>query len=182
MAQGRDCDQILIGDVAAKDRTSLAKLYDRHAGPMLALAHRFLHNRGDAEDLVHDVFIEVWHKAGDYKAQRSSVRSWLLLRLRSRAIDRLRSLEVARKHAMVAAHLPVKDSPTLAQQVDSDRMKQSLGILNEAQRTIIELCYFQGLTCREAASHCKIPIGTVKSRLSAALARLRTELTPAMGD
>ena len=81
------------------DRSAVGHLYDRHAPAMLGVASRILRDRRDAEDLVHDVFVEAWRKASSFSELRGSVRSWLLVRTRSRAIDRLRSLEVARRHA-----------------------------------------------------------------------------------
>ena len=94
-----DLDRKLMEGVRTGDRTALAELYDRHASGMLGLAVRILGDRGDAEDLIHDVFLESWKKAGSYAAERGSARAWLLMRVRSRAIDRVRSLTVARRHA-----------------------------------------------------------------------------------
>ena len=71
-------------------QAAMARLYDRYAPPLLSAGQRMLGSRRDAEDLLHDVFVEVWQQAGDYSAARGSVKSWLFLRMRSRAIDRLR--------------------------------------------------------------------------------------------
>src|SRR5512145_1494630 len=73
-------DELLVAAVAFADEAALAELYDRHAGPMLGVALRVLGTRSDAEDLVHDVFVEAWQKAAAFDAQRGSVRSWLLMR------------------------------------------------------------------------------------------------------
>src|SRR4030095_9636091 len=96
-------DERLIAAVGLGDEAALAALYDRHASAMLGVAYRVLRNRTDAEDLVHDVFVESWNKARDFQPSRGTLRSWLLMRVRSRGIDRLRSLEAARRHAMAAA-------------------------------------------------------------------------------
>jgi len=180
--QRRSEDELLLAAVARGDEPALASLYDRHASAMLGVALRVMRNRTDAEDLVHDVFVEAWHKARDFDASRGSVRSWLLLRLRSRGIDRLRSLEAARRHAMAAKQQsddglpagvpPIWDTP------DRARACAALDGLPEDQRTLIELAYFQGMTCSEMAAHRKIPLGTVKTRIAAGMAKLRQALLP----
>jgi RNA polymerase sigma-70 factor, ECF subfamily len=172
-------DKKLMSLVKAGDRRALAALYDRHAPQMLGLAFRILQNRGDAEDLLHDVFLEVWRKAGHYDAQRSAVRTWLVLRMRSRAIDRLRALTKLRDQAGFTDEVrsvPEGERPNHI----SDRViaQRALESLSQEQRTVIELGYFEGLTCREIAARCEIPVGTVKSRLSAAMQKLRQHLKP----
>jgi len=171
-----DRDAGLIAAVSAGDETALAELYDRHASALLGVALRVLRNRSDAEDLVHDVFVEAWQRAADYDPGRGSVRSWLLVRVRSRGVDRLRSLEAARRHGMLPAPEAPAPEPSVAPLWDGPdhaRARSALDELPEAQRTLVELAYFEGMTCSEMATHCGIPIGTVKSRLSAAMARLR---------
>jgi RNA polymerase sigma-70 factor (ECF subfamily) len=159
------------------DARGLAGLYDRHAPAMLGVALRILRDRGDAEDLVHDVFIEAWNKAASFSLERGGVRTWLLVRVRSRAIDRLRSLEVARRHARHAEQqigvppAPVADAP--AGSPDRLRARTALAALPEPQRLVLELAYFEGFSCSEIASRCDTPLGTVKSRLLAGMRELR---------
>ena len=170
--------------LAGGDRGALAELYDRHASAMLAVAIRILRNRQDAEDLLHDVFVEVHDKAGQYDPARGSVRSWLIVRVRSRAIDRQRSLAVARRHAMARAAdaaEPEAELPRSWDGVDQARARRALDGLPEEQRVLVELGYFEGLSHAEMAAHCGIPIGTVKSRLTAALRKLRSALIPPGG-
>ena len=172
-------DVSLVAALALGDRGALAELYDRHASAMLGVALRVLHSRSDAEDLLHDVFVEAWQRAGAYEAGRGSVRSWLLVRVRSRGIDRLRSLEAARRHGMLPAAVepgPVASVAPLWDGPDHARARAALDDLPEAQRTLVELAYFEGLTCSEMAARCGIPIGTVKSRLATAMSRLRASV------
>ena len=171
-------DRGLIAAAAASDERALAELYDRHVAAMLGVSLRILKVRQDAEDLVHDVFLEAWQRAGDFDASRGSVRSWLLVRTRSRAVDRLRSLEAARRRGLLARaeQGPEEASaPPVWDGLDRARAKRALDALPEAQRTLVELAYFDGLTCSEMAARCGIPIGTVKSRLSAGMSKLRHE-------
>lgn len=174
-----DADRAAIEAIAQGDRSGLAHLYDRHAGVMLRVACRVLKRRRDAEDLLHDVFLEAWHKASSYDARRGSVRGWLLLRVRSRAIDRLRTLQVMRAHAHRAAapDAGVAAAPdTAGTHYDGELARTALGQLSGKQQRVVELGYFKGLTCREIAAECGIPLGTVKSRLSAGLSNLRRQL------
>lgn len=170
-------DEGLMAAAAAGDEAALAGLYDRHAATMLGVALRILKTRQDAEDLVHDVFVEAWQRAADFDATRGSVRSWLLVRVRSRAVDRLRSLDAARRRGLISVVSEHGDGePSVApiwDGLDRARAKTALDALPEAQRQLVELAYFEGMTCSEMAAHCAIPIGTVKSRLSAAMAKLR---------
>lgn len=174
-------DESLMAAAAVGDESALADLYDRHAGAMLGVALRILKLRQDAEDLVHDVFVEAWQKAADFDVGRGSVRSWLMVRVRSRGVDRLRSLSAARRRGLLgdgegppeaegAPVAPVWDGP------DRARARKALDGLPDAQRALVELAYFEGMTCSEMAAHCEIPIGTVKSRLAAAMDKLRDAL------
>ena len=178
----RSEDGVLIRAAADGDEAALATLYDRHASAMLGVACRVLRNRADAEDLVHDVFVEAWRKARDFDAARGSVRSWLLLRVRSRGLDRLRSLDAARRHAMAARDDASQPSqialPPAWDGSDQQRACAALEGLPEEQRRLVELAYFEGMTCSEMAAHCGIPLGTVKSRLAAGMAKLRQSLLP----
>ena len=87
-AAGGAADAILMASVARGDREALARLYDRHADVVLALIQRIVRDGALAEDLLHDVFLEAWHHAAAYDPQRGSVRTWLMIRARSRALDR----------------------------------------------------------------------------------------------
>jgi RNA polymerase sigma-70 factor (ECF subfamily) len=174
-------DESLMAAAAVGDGSALGELYDRHAGAMLGVALRILKLRQDAEDLVHDVFVEAWQKAADFDASRGSVRSWLLVRVRSRGVDRLRRRGLfgdgeSRPEAAEAKLPAAWDAP------DRERARKALGALPEPQRTLVELAYFEGMTCSEMAAHCAIPLGTVKSRLSAALGKLREALAAGGGS
>jgi RNA polymerase sigma-70 factor (ECF subfamily) len=104
------------------------------------------------------------------------VRAWLLMRVRSRAIDRLRMLTTARQRlggAMSVNAEPAAPAAAPDASPDHARARTALQQLPESQRAVIELSYFEGMTCREIGDHCSIPVGTVKSRLSAGIKKLR---------
>jgi RNA polymerase sigma-70 factor (ECF subfamily) len=158
----------------------LAALYDRYAPALLGLALRMLADRRDAEDLVHDVFLEAWHRARSYDPARGPVRSWLLVKLRSRALDRLRALEVVHRHVQRLDGLD-PDPGALRELERFRRMARSRAIdaisaLPASQREIVEMSSIQGYSCSEIAERCGLPVGTVRSRLSRALASLRRQL------
>ena len=87
----------LVRAIASGDRAALARLYDLYSSLLFALGIRILRDRREAEDLLHDVFLEIWRSAADYDPDRGKVRTWLLIRMRCRAQDRLRSARVSRR-------------------------------------------------------------------------------------
>ncbi|MCB1985448.1 MAG: sigma-70 family RNA polymerase sigma factor [Burkholderiales bacterium] len=176
-----DSDTQLIERIAKQDHDALAQLYQRHVMQMLAVAFRILGSRKDAEDLIHDVFLEIWNKAGDFDAKRSSVRNWILLRVRSRAIDRLRASRQAQKYFSMdefdESEL-TRPGPEPEQLAEWQQARSVVKRLPESQYNVVILSYYEGLTCAEIAERCQIPVGTVKSRLSAAIKYLRRVLQP----
>lgn len=173
-------DALDVAGMARGDRTALAALYDRYAGILLGLGLRILGDRREAEDVVHDVFIEAWGAAATYDPTRGSVSTWLVLRMRSRTLDRVRSAGRSRTF--------VSDDPTshgtLAAQMTADHqgvaeamaMRSALEELPAEQRRVLELGYFGGMSSSEIAHEVGISIGTVKSRTAAGLSKLRTRL------
>lgn len=178
-SSGNEADVELIRSVQKGDRVALAQLYDRFAPILMAVATRILGERREAEDLLHDVFLEVWRQAADYDVTRGSVRAWIMIRLRSRALDRRKSAGYARAVPLDAAeHVDDReaggDDPTFGP--DRTAVRRALAALPEEQRTVLELGYFEGLSSSEIAARIDAPVGTVKSRVAAALAKLRAGL------
>ena len=175
-----EADVAWVASMAEGQPEALAGLYDLHASAMLGLAVRLLGDRRDAEDLVHDVFLEAWRRAGSYDRRRAPVRSWLLLMVRSRALDRLRSLEVIRRHAQPGqAGDPAAAAVALPEGlrgVARSRALEAISTLPDAQREVVQMSCLEGLSCSEIARRCGVPVGTVKSRLARALAALRDRL------
>jgi len=164
-------DAALVAAMARGDRDALAKLYERHAGVLLGLALRIVRERREAEDLLHDVLLEAWKAAKDFDPKRGRVRTWLTIRMRSRALDLQKSARVSRNAGDAGLEVVVDERERTSP--DHRRVRDALAGLGQEQRTVVELAYFEGLSCSEIASKIKIPIGTVKSRLAAGLARLR---------
>lgn len=181
-----DPDTLLVEAMADGDRTALARLYDRHAPMLLALATRVLGAADEAEDLVHDVLLEAWHRALDFDPRRGSVRTWLALRTRSRALDRLRmrgrrgAVEAPDDEAGERPVVPASHDGEPSLTSDRHRVRVALSNLPPPQRFVLEQAYFEGLSAAEIAERSGVPLGTIKSRTAAGLARLR-ELFRAAG-
>jgi RNA polymerase sigma-70 factor (ECF subfamily) len=179
-------DAELVIAVASGERAALASLYDRYASTLLGLGIRVLRSRRDAEDVVHDVFLEVWRRAHSYDPARASVRGWLLLMMRCRSLDRRKSAAfslstpldtIGHEGANGAGHLAEGPSSDRAgEAIDHKRAVAALAALPDAQREVLVLGYFQGLSSSEIATELQIPIGTVKSRVAAAMRALRERM------
>jgi RNA polymerase sigma-70 factor (ECF subfamily) len=170
-------DARLIAAASRGDRESFARVYDRHAGTLLAVALRIVRERREAEDLVHDVFLEAWRVAKEYDPGRGTVRAWLTMRIRSRALDRLKSAGFSKRgtldEARVASTAGADDAGLSA---DRDKVRRALAQLPDEQRQALELGFFEGLSSTEIAERMNVPVGTVKSRVAAALAKLRAAI------
>jgi len=168
-------DAALMVALVRGDRQALAAIYDRHAGVLLALATRLLGDRPQAEELLHDVFVEAWHHARDFDPARGSVRAWLVTRTRSRAFDR-RSARA--RQGRLAEQAAREQSARTGDEdagapVDAARVRQQVGRLPAELVAVLEMAYFEGLSFSEIADALGIPLGTVKSRMARALSLLR---------
>jgi RNA polymerase sigma-70 factor (ECF subfamily) len=174
-ADASESDESLITGAAGGDADALARLYDRYAPVLLSAGQRLLGGRREAEDLLHDIFVEVWQQAGEYNPERGSVKSWLFLRLRSRGIDRLRlksrkNVELGEQLIATTASDPGED-PSLSP--DRAEVRRRLESLPPDQRVAIELAYFGGLSGAQIAAELGVPIGTIKTRLALGMSKLR---------
>lgn len=172
-------DTELMARAAGGDPEAFALIYDRHAGALLALAQRMLGRSDEALDLLHDVFLEAWQHVREYDASRATPRTWLIVRLRSRALDRLaRSVRGAGVAQQLEAFAAVAPDSLGEQQRDVAR---ALATLDAGVRRVLELTYFDGLTAVEIGERDGTPIGTVRSRLARGLEQLRALLTSLKG-
>ncbi len=170
-------DAALVAALANGDRGALGQLYDRYSGLLLAVGMQRLKDRRDAEEVLHDVFVEAWRHADAYDGARGTVRAWLVTRMHSRSLDRVRSPGWSRRASFDAARaerIGYDDDPSLA--LDRERVQAALGDLPGEQRQVIELAYFAGLSSSEIAEREDLPVGTVKSRTAAAMTKLRAGL------
>jgi len=171
----------LIQKVANQDRDAFGQLYDRFSSLVFALAMRMLRVRSDAEDLLQEVFVQIWRQAQSYSVQRGSPEAWIVNIARSRAIDKIRSIRRMEKSFVLT------DDPARAESgenVESSAaesearmaMNSALANLPETQRKVLELAYFDGLTQTEIANRLAEPLGTIKTRMRSGIQRLRDML------
>lgn len=165
------------------ERQALADLYDRYAPRLLALGVRMLGDRREAEDVVHDVFVEAWNAAASYAPERGTVSSWMNLRMRSRCLDRLRSADRSRTiRSDDAAALAVVPATVPPSSGDQTTVLRALESLSPEQRRVLELGYFAGMSMSEIAEVVGVSVGTVKSRTAAALEKLRARFATPAGE
>jgi RNA polymerase sigma-70 factor (ECF subfamily) len=182
LAIDRESDAELVRRVVERDGDALSELYDRFSGVLLALIRRVVGGAGDAEEVLQEVFVQVWRQADRYDPKRSSVSNWLSLISRSRSIDRLRKVRVKERTAQAASvEDPRRDtSPEGARNVlfkeRRARIREALGELPKEQRRVIELTFFEGMTQSEISHSTGIPLGTVKTRTLLAMKKLRKAL------
>jgi RNA polymerase sigma-70 factor (ECF subfamily) len=174
------------GDLAARlqrrEPAALADLYDRYGKLAYSLIYRVVHDVGVAEDLVQETFLRVWNRAQGFDAERGALGPWLLAVARNRAIDYVRSS--GGKMARGAMELEYAERPAVFVNFEADvlsqdqarRVRAALQKLNENQRHVIELAYFEGLSQSEMAERMGQPLGTVKTWVRTALKNLRDDL------
>jgi RNA polymerase sigma-70 factor, ECF subfamily len=166
-------DTELIAQIARGQQAALGALYDRHSSLLLAVLKRLLRDTQEAEDVLHEVFLEVWQHAADFDPGRGSVRSWLVMRARSRGLDRWRVL-VRQRGLAQEALLPNEATSTAS--AENLSVRRALSNLAPELRSLLELGYFEGMSSAEIAAHEGLPVGTVKSRVARALTELREVL------
>jgi RNA polymerase sigma-70 factor, ECF subfamily len=171
-------DEELISLVGRGDAEAFAVLYDRHSRAAYSLAHRMMGERQAAEDLAQDGFLKVWRSATSYRADRGSVRTWILSIVHNRGIDQLRSLASRRRtQEKIEASAP-KSQPSEAfaeswRNSQREQVREALSTLPPEQLKVLELAYFSGYTHVEIAELLGLPLGTVKGRMRLGLKKIR---------
>lgn len=182
-------DRELAARLRRGDRTALAALYDRYGGVVLALLLRIVRSQAEAEDLLQEVFLQAWRRAPEYDPRRGTFSAWLFTIARNRALDVARSprhkaallkpaSEAPAKEAAAAGDLadPADPEETLALKRRAQAVRTALAELTTPQREAMELAYYGGLSHSEIAEKTGEPLGTIKSRINQAAAKLRAAL------
>ena len=161
------------GSGSASAERALADLYDRYSAIVYAVALRVLGDTGAAEDVLQEVFLQLWRNPGAFDAARGSLGAWLAVITRNRAIDALRR----RKPETDIEDVVLSVAPDLAGDADRSRaaakVRGVLGTMPPPQRTALEMAYFEGMSHSEIASKTGEPLGTIKTRIRAGLMVLR---------
>ena len=174
-------DALLAARLAAGDDRALADVFDQLASSVYGGALRVLGNGTAAQDVVQDVFVELWSHPERYDPAAGSLRTYLIVLARHRAVDLMRSelRRVARQerhYRLTPANPPGTASDEVMAAETASVVRAAVRLLPDGQRQVVELAYFEGLTCREVASAMGIPEGTAKSRLRLAMAKLENVL------
>jgi RNA polymerase sigma-70 factor (ECF subfamily) len=171
-------DEDLISLVEAADAEAFATLYDRHSRAAFSLAYRMMGERQASEDLAQDAFLKVWRNASSYRAERGSVRTWILSIVHNRGIDQLRSHASRRRtqdrvEAVAPRSQPSEAFAEIWRNSQRDQVREALNTLPSEQLKILELAYFSGYTHVEISELLRLPLGTVKGRMRLGLKKIR---------
>jgi len=176
-------DKELMLKIAQGDRAAFGILYDRFATPLYSLALRMLADEAEAQDMLQEIFLSIWNNAPSFRPERGMAFPWVVSQLRNRIIDRLRSKrrrgELTENYA---ADLEPSGSaaPSSAENVETgeraQKVRSALNQLDEGQREVLHLAFFEGLTQSEIAEKLEEPLGTIKARATRGMARLRAVL------
>jgi RNA polymerase sigma-70 factor (ECF subfamily) len=171
-------DIALLERIVSGDQAAVADLYDRHSRLIFGLILRVLRDRGDAEEVMQEVFFSVWSRAASYNASLGTPVVWLARMARNRAIDRLRANQVRVRTAAAIEEPSGPDSPesSAVRNEESAVVRRALATLPDEQRMLIEQAYYAGLTQSELAAHFGLPLGTVKTRVRTGMISLREQL------
>ena len=174
-------DSDILQRIASGNVSAVGELYDRYSPTLFPIALRIVRDRAEAEDVLHDAFVAVNERAGQYASERGSVVAWLVTLVRNLSIDRTRRRE--RRGTLAREILPheppasVRDPERLTSEAsERDKIRRALDTLPEAQRVTLEVAFFEGLSYPEIAAREGVPLGTIKSRAARALASLREAL------
>ncbi len=174
-------DLELMEGIQAEDPDALSQLYDRYNGILKALILRVIHNEAEADDLLQEIFMEIWKQAKNFSAEKGKPLGWMVTLARRRAIDGLRKKQAYARaeerlqaeteqqpeawvHNATTEEIDFSDTRTLVRQV--------IGSIPEAQQKAIELAFFRGMSQREIAAKTNTPLGTVKTRLELGLKKI----------
>ena len=176
-------DERVLERLHAGEQSAMGELWNRYAGLLFSQAVRVLHNPSEAEDVVVEVFSEVWRRSGGYHPERARPAAWLVTLVRRRAIDRFRE---RRSHERAEERLALENgscppcSNGVEEQVRLSELRrileQALHRLPERQREAVCMVYFDGLTQREISKRTRTPIGTIKTRLELGLRKMRERI------
>lgn len=184
-------DEQLMETVQQADPKGLEELYRRHSATLRAVIVRVLHNEYSAEDLLQEVFLEVWRLAARYSSEKGKALGWMITLARRRAIDRLRReqayFRVEERFQKETEQQPEAWTHTRVEEdIEASDIRHILsGILETlppAQKTAVELAFYKGMSQREIASHTNIPLGTIKTRLELGVRKIAAKLKDVLGE
>ena len=177
-ADNRMSDEALVSAMAVGDQDALATLNQRYGRALSAVADRILRDKADAEEVAADVLWQLWREASRFDRSRGSVGAWIMMTVRSRAIDRLRARKAREPRGADPVEQITANDPSNEIHSAERRRKVEIALatLSDGERDLLRLAYFSDLSQSEIAVRTNIPLGTVKSRMRSGLIRLRDAL------
>jgi RNA polymerase sigma-70 factor (ECF subfamily) len=171
-------DAEMIGKIVHRDREAFDLFYERYAQIIFNLCIRILKDEAESEDVMQEIFVQIWKEAERFDSSRASVKTWLFTIARSRSLDRYRSRKTVQNRMEPTPEEELQNVSGKEDPRSSSVMQQyvgnALGRLSKEQRVVLELSYYEGLTQEEIASRLGEPLGTIKSRIRSALIKLRS--------
>lgn len=177
-ASDTSTDWSLLARIGQKDQEALSALYDRYCGLVFSEAKRILRDTGAAEEILQDLFYQVWRTSDRFDPARGSLAGWLLVAARNRAISKLRRKSTATEELHESSvSLTVDVESHAAQNLLVDKIRKIMKSLPENQRQVLESAYFEGMSHTEIAQKTGEPLGTVKTRIRSAMEALKKVLS-----
>lgn len=182
-------DEQVMKMIQAREPDAIGMLHDRYASTLKALIMRVLHNDAESEDMLQEIFLEIWDRAASYDPQKGKALGWIITLTRRRSIDRLRKREAygrmeerlleetQRRPNDFVAHV----EEDVAHAEMREHLNRVMATLPVAQREVIEFAFYKGMSQREIAAKTGIPLGTIKTRIELAMKKI-TEALRGMED
>lgn len=178
--QNRDRDAGLLRRISNGDQAAFAQFYDLYSNLLFSFAVKILNDPKEAEDVLQEVFLQIWDKAGTFDATLGKPSSWAITLVRNKAIDRIRASQRRVRLVEEAAAAPAPEAPTANESVHSLEkaalVRSAMAALPAEQRSAIELAFFTGLTQIEISDSLREPLGTIKARIRRGMLKLRDKL------
>ena len=176
-------DEQLMERIAARDDAALAVLYRRHTALLATIVARVLNQTSDVDDVIQEIFVEIWKQAGRFDAEKGKALGWMVTLARRRAIDKVRKKQAYfRAEERLRFETETGPEPAMHHGADEDAiatdrsqiLRRLLTTLPPAQREALEFAFYRGMSQREIAAQTGIPLGTIKTRLELAMRKMRT--------
>ena len=177
-AIGSGDDTALLARMGNGDENAMEDIFRRYSGAVYSVALRVLHDTGQAEDVMQEIFLQLWRKPGAFVQGRGSLGAWLVVVARNRAIDLLRRRKPSDSVDDVVLASPINVADEAERNTMMEKVRRVIADLPAEQRRSLELAYFEGLSQAEIASRTGDPLGTVKTRVRQALITLRKAFQP----
>ncbi len=183
-------DEELMQRIQNHDETALATLYRRHTPLLRTIAARIVNNNADVDDLIQEIFVEIWNRAGSYEEAKGKAIGWIVTLARRRGIDRMRRNQAYSRAGERLRESAAGDAEAMHPATDAEAMngdtaeifRRILDSLPAAQREAIHLAYYAGLSQRDIARLTGIPLGTIKTRLELAVCKIRAGILALGGE